>query len=690
MVNELELTISETEDGWRGQWSLNQKTVGDQISVAATAVRPFATLTKQLDEAFGRTDAEGYGRPVIVPHASLVGLGDELFSTWCGKLWPELADQIQGQPARLMIKSDCQTALNLPWELMPSGASAGEEFLGCESSWLVYRTPREDSGEAKPELRAGPLRVLFLTAAPTDQSPLDYEQEEEAILDATASLRNVVVHIGELGTLKELQRLVKQIRPHVVHLSGHGTVDEAGTGRFCFENEDGKKDSQPASAIATSEFRKHGVQCVFLNACKSGQAAVAGLCQEFVTAHVPLAIGWAASVADDRATVFARVFYERLMDGEPIPTAMALARLELQKQGLYEQALESGEDGQDATFILPRLYCSTPLGQIVDPDKPADNYEGPRTEYQRIGGGVEGLREGFIGRRRVQQKLIPPLRRGDFNVAVLHGIGGQGKSTLATRVVNRLQDQGELLVVAAKATGTDTEPVERTAQQFALSLLEKLTEVAKYECSEKYEKVSSRLLKILADSEETIGNRLCAAISQLNKLPILLMLDNMEDVMVDETREIANEDLRRFYGRLMTDLTGETKLLVTTRYVPANTPENSSYVQIVPTLDDFKPHEFIKFLRRDGKVESRIRDGSLPIELVREVYKHVGGTPRFLAIVRETLRNANPAELLDELKVGNGLDRRAAPSLHRQDLWPTLDQPGGRIGQVDRDQPSVQ
>jgi putative protein kinase ArgK-like GTPase of G3E family len=48
----------------------------------------------------------------------------------------------------------------------------------------------------------------------------------------------------------------------------------------------------------------------------------------------------------------------------------------------------------------------------------------------------------FLGRRREQQQLLPALRAGDLQAVVLTGLGGAGKSTLATRLARKLQADG--------------------------------------------------------------------------------------------------------------------------------------------------------------------------------------------------------------------------------------------------------
>ena len=62
--------------------------------------------------------------------------------------------------------------------------------------------------------------------------------------------------------------------------------------------------------MAERLFAGRGVRLVFVSGCQSARAGAAGLCQRLTVAgHVPLALGWGASIADDRATDFARSLY---------------------------------------------------------------------------------------------------------------------------------------------------------------------------------------------------------------------------------------------------------------------------------------------------------------------------------------------------------------------------------------------
>ena len=209
-----------------------------------------------------------------------------------------------------------------------------------------------------------------------------------------------------------------------------------GRGAFVFEDERGKADvARPRrSSTACLPRRPSGVRFAFFNGCKTSQAASAGLCQSLVAAGVPLAVGWSASVADDRATDFADEFYRRLVRGEPVPAAAAHARQAVRHKGIPPgQHRPPGRHVRPAPALRPGRR-RPPLRPEIEPRAV---HTGPRTRYVLLGDGIKGLGEGFIGRRREIHRLVPALRDGSTTFAVLTGIGGR-ESTLATRAANRL------------------------------------------------------------------------------------------------------------------------------------------------------------------------------------------------------------------------------------------------------------
>ena len=489
---------------------------------------------------------------------------------------------------------------------------------------------------------------MFLAAAPRDQFALDYEKEEEAILRATVALKGAQLFTAELGTYEELDGLMQRVKPHIVHLSGHGIVERDGVGRFCFEDEAGMADPRDAKELARL-FEQRRVPCVFLNGCQTSQAAVAGLCQALTSAGLPVALGWATSVADERATAFAETFYRELLGGEPVPAAAALARLRIQQDGLRPSAPDHGEQ-QELTFLLPQLYAAQPVEMLLDPQAQREAFEGVATRYERLSGGMAGLREGFVGRRREQQQLLPALRAGDITFVLLHGVGGQGKSTLATRLVDRLRSSG----FDVRVVQTVREPDEAAAGCAARAndAIVRDVSLAATELGE------DRLGNLLADETKPLARRLLVAADALTRLKCALVLDNFEDVLehrADGAWHIADEGLAAFFARVQTQLTAVDggRVVVTSRYLPAGTNEHLATVHVLKGLADFKDYEFFKLLTRDEIVARRIGVDELPIPLLDGLFRFAGGTPRFLERLRALLRTLSAKQLEDMLRGGS-------------------------------------
>ena len=242
-------------------------------------------------------------------------------------------------------------------------------------------------------------------------------------------------HRPTCGT--DTQELVARCRPHVVHLSGHGTVDRDGMGSFAFEARGGQSDSREAATIVAEVFRggHHGVRCVFFDSYQTSQAATAGLYQV---------------AGDHRRTAGGRLVGQRrrrprhrLRRGvlplacpprsRPSPTAHA--RELVRGEGLVRHGMAQF---QDPTFALPKVYASAADGSLYDPrlpperGRPADQLRPARRRDQ---GPAQGVHRPPARDRR----LVPALHDGGIDFAVLTGIGGAGKSTLATRATNRLE-----------------------------------------------------------------------------------------------------------------------------------------------------------------------------------------------------------------------------------------------------------
>src|SRR5205807_1999660 len=224
----------------------------------------------------------------------------------------------------------------------------------------------------------------------------------------------------------------------------------------------------------------------------------------------------------------------------------------------------------------------------------------------------------FVGRRREQQRLVPALRDGTITFLLLHGQGGQGKSTLATRIVDRLRGSG----FAVRAVLSKRQPGETAAlcaAGAAAAIVKEISLAASLAGQE-------QLGTLLSEESKPLARRLLLAADALTQLKCVLVLDNFEDVL-DDDRRIADAGLGEFYSRVQSQLTCADggRVVVTSRYLPEKTRTDLATVRAEKGLKDFKDYEFLKLLKRDTRVADRIRNGELPIPLLLGLYAFAGG-----------------------------------------------------------------
>ena len=568
-----------------------------------------------------------------VPHLTtdnLQALGVELFQMWLAPVWPEVAARVPPRTLRLLvIASDVADVLNLPWELL---RPAGGDFIGFDPRFSIRRLPWVDRRLAPfaGVLPVRPLRIVFMACAPQDQDLLDYEREEAFLLRAVARTGpHVVLDTVDLGTFEELRQRINEFQPHIVHLTGHGMVENDGLGYFAFEDERGATDLRSSVEISQQLFAGSSVQCAFISSCQTGKApsvaVLGGICQGLVGYEVPLAIGWAASIADDIASRFATTFYSTLAAGQPLDRALTQARQTIRK---------ACEDRGDPSWTLPVLYAATRQGQVVDPDpqRPHVPLTRPSVVQQPLPGMTEGYAAHFVGRRRELQRLLPALRDGTLQLVLITGLGGTGKSTLATRLARRLE-----------ADGFTPIPMVSTVER-PLSAA-RLLEI----CSDSFLAAGlHQAHTVLRDGNLSEDERLRYLVNVLNQHRFVVVLDNFEVNLDESSHHIKDGHLARFYTHLLSHLVGNSRAIITCRYHPADVLTLPSTVHEEP-LGDFTQGDFLKFLLRDATVEQRYYTGELPHALLVAMHRLLGGTPRFLEQIRQVLTTIPAADLQQAL-----------------------------------------
>jgi tetratricopeptide (TPR) repeat protein len=562
-------------------------------------------------------------------------MGSQLFELWLKPNWEILGASRSVERQVLVIASKQANVLNLPWELL---RVPDRDDIGTDLGWGIRRIPSDrgaNQGRRKtPPLEPGPLRVLFIACSPSDPgfAELDYEREETAVLRAVGP--STRLKIGTLGTFEELQDLLNTFQPHVVHLSGHGMIGQEGAS-FVFEGESGRNDPRSAQQIA-GILAGSGVRCAFISGCATGRAppqrVLGGVCQNIVAHGVPLAIGWGASIVDDVSTQIAQAFYKSLAGNQPVDRAMATARLRGKWAG----------PRSDLSWSLPVLYAVSDEVRVLDSSAAAVGGRPEGQEQRPLPGMQDSYAPHLIGRRREMQQILPSLRDGQLQAIIITGLGGVGKSAFATRLARTLEIGAEkyrLIVQSCKPN----EPLN----------LDNLIEA----CGNSFLINSERHAHaLMIDNALTIEERLKALVGCLNDSRHVLVLDNFDCNMEFRAEKqryfICDPLLSKFYEYLLQNLVGDSRVIITSRYLPADVDPLPSTVAEL-RLGELSETASRKFLFCDEELKRHYQAAAVKgirDELLSYLYEVFGGSPSLMKQVRQHLKATDWQTLLTEIK----------------------------------------
>ncbi len=198
--------------------------------------------------------------------------------------------------------------------------------------------------------------ILFLAANPSGTDRLALDREARAIqaeLERSGDRDCFELETRWAAEPLDLLRELRKLKPTVVHFSGHGGQDQAGTPRplsshrdvvgadgsavaepqhgLFFHGPDGCAQLVSAQALEDT-FGAVGasVQLVVLSACYSEAQA------EALLAHVACVVGMRGSIHDDAARSFAIGFYGGLGERESVAAAYQQGRAAIGLDGLRD------------------------------------------------------------------------------------------------------------------------------------------------------------------------------------------------------------------------------------------------------------------------------------------------------------------------------------------------------------------
>ena len=192
------------------------------------------------------------------------------------------------------------------------------------------------------------LRVLYLTASPdaveTERIETDGTYVREGVwlrVDREVrSVKNAIrgskyrdlieIHYMPAATRKDILDGINDVRPHIVHFSGHG----GGQSLYMDSDDPNKLEGTDlgfgllAAALASTTTPP---SLIVLNACETLEGA------EVLLNAAPVVIGMSEAILDDAASVFAKQFYAAIASAQSVGAALAQARVALEMASLGQE-----------------------------------------------------------------------------------------------------------------------------------------------------------------------------------------------------------------------------------------------------------------------------------------------------------------------------------------------------------------
>ncbi len=237
-----------------------------------------------------------------------------------------------GKGLRVRLRFQSAALAALPWEFLYDARQA--EFVGLTVTTPIVRyldLPRSaQTLDVTP-----PLRILGVTASPSDLPQLHVENERQRLEVAVKELQDAGrIELNWLtgATWRDLQRTLRRAPCHILHFIGHGGFEATSNeGLIYLANEEGKAHPLRATELGRLLADHASMRLVVLNACESAKGSERDIFSStasiLVRRGLPAVVAMQYEITDRAAIELSRAFYEALVDGLPVDAAVASARV---------------------------------------------------------------------------------------------------------------------------------------------------------------------------------------------------------------------------------------------------------------------------------------------------------------------------------------------------------------------------
>ncbi|MHC1754703.1 MAG: tetratricopeptide repeat protein [Methanosarcina sp.] len=507
------------------------------------------------------------------------------------KRFSEAQDNNYGFRISLQFTDDIPEIAALPWEYLHNG----EDFLVGRRSILLSRLSPEVK-KTKTQPLDSVLRMLVIISGPEDPrvSPLNTEKEQEIILEAVDKLRReqkIKVDFTEDATFENIQGYLNEKEYHIVHFTGHGTFRD-GKGYLLFETEDRKVRLIDNKRLADL-FSDIGIRLVVLSSCESAKGSnkevFGDLASMLSKKRIPAVVAMQYSVLDDVAIQFAYTFYRTIASGKSIDFALKEARI----------AMKNSEKSNGFDFATPVLYLSDYNCIQVEKVKPEPS------EFifkPTMLPDLHVMNKGFVARRKELRILEKGFRSDVKRAAIIHGFGGMGKTVLATRLALKMNEYF-YGIFGMKCTPT-TRPEDILTKINSFLMMN-----GRFELNQ------------VLNQQVPLEVKTSVLINILNQLRFLIILDNFEDCLDEDRKEIESLELKAFLQHLLNNTISNTKFIITTRY------DFDPFEGKLPASIEHISLPELHFPQASWLMNNYTELADLDIPKKKQIYEIIGGHP---------------------------------------------------------------
>ena len=142
--------------------------------------------------------------------------------------------------------------------------------------------------------------------------------------------------------------------------------------------------------------------------------------------------------------------------------------------------------------------------------------------------------------------------------------------------------------------------------------------------------------ELVRDARLSVKDRLEAVIDGLNYSRFTLVLDGFDNNLHHASRQFHNNDIRHFYQRLLEGLVGDLRVVITSRFLPADIEVPERFLEL--NLGELPETAYLKFLLRDDEIKARYLANRLTRRTLLDLRRRFGSAPLFVVQMRDKLR----------------------------------------------------